>query len=225
MKRFDLIIFDLDGTLVDTAPDVYLSINLALAQMQLPAISEAQAKSAIGPGPEHFARIVLGENNTERLASFYELFRPIYYEKCVDSSRPFSGIPELLAQLDGHKMAVASNKRLSFNQRILKELELASYFELVVDPEVVGKSKPAPEMIEYVLKHFGVPAERALMVGDTDNDLLAARAAGVKSCGIGWGYAPLQELLSLNPDYHIERPLELLGIVGQNGRLTRQQPH
>jgi len=221
MKRFDLIIFDLDGTLVDTAPDVHRSINLALAQMQLPAISEAQAKSAIGPGPEHFARIVLGENNTERLASFYELFRPIYYEKCVENSRPFPGIPELLAELNGQKMAIASNKRLSFNQRILDELRLAPYFQVLVDPEIAGKSKPAPEMLEYVLRHCEVSAERALMVGDTDNDLLAARAADVKSCAIGWGYAPLEELLPLKPDFHIERPYQLLGIVEQNGKLLR----
>jgi phosphoglycolate phosphatase len=215
MDRIELIIFDLDGTLLDTLPDVHQCINLALANMNLPPISEKQAKIAIGPGPEHFARIALGESNKNLLEKFFQIFRPIYHEKCFERTRPFPGISELLINLYGYRLAVASNKRLSFTARILHGLNLESHFSLIVDPELAGEAKPSPKMVDYVLKHLKTMPGHALLVGDTENDLLAAKAAGVKSCAVGWGYSELHSLASHNPDYSINTPSELLNILEQ----------
>jgi 2-phosphoglycolate phosphatase len=207
------ILFDLDGTLVHTAPDVYIAINYAREKLGLTPLPLEQALKAIGPGADRFAFTVLGEQHAHLLDEYLAIFRPYYLEICAERSRPFPGITELLTALENYRLAVVTNKRLQQSKTLLKALDLVKYFDLLVGPELVSRIKPAPDMIHYALDQFGLPPDQVLMVGDTDNDLLAAKAAGVPTCAVSWGYADTNFLKSLQPDHFIDQAHELLPIL------------
>jgi len=210
--EFDLIIFDLDGTLLDTVPDVHSSINITLKTMGLPLVTMAQAKKAIGPSRDIFARIILGEDNLSRTEEFFRIFRPTYEKNCYQKTRPFAGIMEVLEELKNIKLAVASNKMLSMTKIILQELELEHHFDIIVGPELVQHPKPAADMIDYSLQRLRVAYDRAILLGDTDNDILAARAAGVQSCFAGWGYAATKDALKRDSNFYAQTPGDFLTI-------------
>jgi len=212
MDRLDLIIFDLDGTLLDTAPDVLTCANRALEQLNLPLLDLRTIKKAIGPGTDNFIRFTLGDQQ-HLVEEFYRLFRECYREKCVDETRPYPGIVELLNRLDRVKLAIATNKPLVYTEHILERLDLTRHFDLVAGPELVKNVKPHPEMIFYTLQKLNVKPQHTILVGDTDNDILSARAAGIVSCAVGWGYMPLSDLKKLQPQYVVESPEELLSLL------------
>lgn len=217
IRSLRALLFDLDGTLVHTAPDVHAAINYARGQLGMPPISFEQALKAIGPGADRFVYTVLGEENAHLLDEYLAIFRPYYLKTCAQNSRPFPGIVALLDCLEGYPLAVVTNKRLEQSMALLKTIELDRYFRLFVGPELVTRIKPAPDMIHYALAQFGIPPDQALMIGDTDNDLLASKAAGVPCCAVGWGYADPQFLKSLQPDYFIDTPGDLLHILAVSG--------
>lgn len=215
-KQYKLVLFDLDGTLLHSAPDVHLCINLALEKMHLTPIQYEQSIKAIGPGADSFSHIVLSPSQNHRLEEFLNIFQPIYREKCLDRTEPFDGIRELLDSLTNINLAVITNKSLITTNIILDGLKLLPFFKLVVGPESVKRIKPAPDMVEYSLLYFQIDSSEALVVGDTDNDIFAARSASVDVCAVGWGYADHLYLKSLEPEFFINKPLELLNIVYNN---------
>lgn len=210
---FKLIIFDLDGTLVDTLPDIHNCVLMTLKKMGLPPVPLETTKRAIGPNHETFARIVMGGGEEKEIIEFFRIFRPIYMEKNAEQTRPFPGMTELLDSLGGYDMAVASNKVLAQTQSILEKLNLIDRFKLVVGPELVSQPKPAPDMIDFCADHFGIDSSQILVVGDTDNDIEAAQRAGAKSCFARWGYAINETELETKADFSISHPLELLKLV------------
>jgi phosphoglycolate phosphatase len=194
---------------------VLSAANKALGQMRLPLLTSAQIKKAIGPNSEVFAAVALGEHNLQRTEEFFQIYRAWYLEHCADRTAPFAGIMEMLENLRSLKLAVASNKPLIFVQKILALLGVDTLFELSAAPEVAGKPKPDPAMIHYILDRLNTEPEEALVVGDTDNDILAARRASVAVCAAGWGYAEEEKILALGPDFYIRHPSELAKLVRQ----------
>lgn len=217
-KAFTTIVFDLDGTLLDTAPDVHYCSNQALRAMGLPEITLTQARASIGPGPDNFARVTLGEHNMHRFGEFITRFRELYAEHCLVYTRPFPGVIDLLRKLAGYRLAIATNKPGPYTRRILEGLNLAQYFQAVICPEEVEHLKPHPEMILTAIQRTGGSAETTLVVGDTDNDIYAARAAGVTACAVLWGYGPRAVLEALMPDFVASSPEELLAVLNGSAR-------
>ena len=215
MHAIDLVIFDLDGTLVDTQKDVFISLNLALEQINLPLISLETAKKAIGPGPDEFLRYVIGESNLHRGEDFRNAFRPIYSERCADHAALFDGISALLSELKkaGIKLAVATNKARSGTDPILRVLEIEHFFDIIMTRDEVENPKPKPDMLLAACERLEIETNRALMLGDTDNDILAAEAAGVKSCLALWGYFHQMDELKKIADFAVEHPLHVLEFV------------
>ncbi len=213
MTAFDLIIFDLDGTLYDTAPDVHNCVNLALSEMGLPPVSLQQTMQAIGPGPGMFSKIILGAEHLHRYDEYIQIFRPIYHQKCLDKTRPFPGIVELLNKLENTIKVVATNKPTTGSTLILKGSNLYDFFDLVIGPDCVEHAKPAPDMVYHACAKFNVPPERTILIGDTDNDILAANAAGCYSCLAGWGYSAEKEHLQQISDFYAAQPLDVLKIL------------
>lgn len=212
-NELKLLIFDLDGTLLDTVPDVHSSVNNALKTMELPAATLAQTQRATGPSREIFAEIILSKANMHRIEEFFQIFRPVYKKNCYRKTKPFPGIIDVLKELKGLKLAVASNKSLAITIKILKKLEMTKYFDLIVGPELVKHPKPAPDMITFSLQQFKIPPDRALVIGDTDNDILAAGAADVKSCFAGWGYSMEREMLKQKSDFYIKEPADIFSVI------------
>jgi len=213
MNKFDHIIFDLDGTLCDSIPDIHTSINFSLAQMNLPAVSEHQVRKAVGPGPDVFSRIILGEDNLTRFDEFRDIFRPHYIDSCTNESKPFDGIVALLDQLTEYKLSVATNKGRTVTHMMLKDLGLLPYFDFIATRDCVEKPKPEPDMIFHICSELNVSPERSLFIGDTDNDILAASRAGVFSCVALWGYSNHFDELTKIADFTAASPKECLNII------------
>ncbi len=213
---FRTLIFDLDGTLVDTVQDVHFCINQARAQMGLPPLTLKQARESIGPGPNKFVEIVLPPEKQDKLDDFIRIFRGFYIDHLSDHSRPFPGVEQVLTELQkrGFILVVATNKPRRYTEKLLRDMGLWSYFPTIFTPEDVSNRKPEPDIVFKALDVTRTQPEEALFVGDTDNDILAGQAAGVRTCGVTYGYGSREMLRQLNPDFLIDRPEELLDIVG-----------
>jgi len=213
--EFELLIFDLDGTLVDTARDVHFCINETRADMNLPPLTLEEARKSIGPGPNTFVDLVLPSDQKHRLDEFIKKFRACYIDHLTDHSRPYAGIVELLAELQkqGIPLAVATNKPRRYTEKLLRDLDLLRFFSGIFTPDDVASRKPDPEMIVKVLEDMNASAENSLLIGDTDNDILAGKEAGVWTCAVTYGYGPQEVLRNLQPDFMIDRPEDVLEII------------
>jgi phosphoglycolate phosphatase len=215
-RLFDTLIFDLDGTLIDSAPDVHFSVNCALKEMGAPTISRKEIRRAIGPGQDGFLKVVFPDGKKADVNRFISIFRTTYWEHCLDRTELFPGIRTVLSALKDKQFAIASNKPKAFVEKIAAGLNILNRFRCVVGPEDVKHVKPDPEMIVKVLKLCGCGPDRALLIGDTDKDMMAGRAAGVSVCGVRYGYGGIQELKMQEPDFLIDRAEELMDIVGNH---------
>jgi phosphoglycolate phosphatase len=214
MTQFDLVIFDLDGTLVDTLPDVHASINKTLVQLDLPQVQVEQTMRAIGPGPEEFIKFILSSENLHRAPDFYEAFRKIYGRHSSDTSELFAGMPTLLKQLKkgNVRLALATNKSRPDTEPLIAKFRLDQLFDIILTRDDVQNPKPAPDMLLKACRLLNVSPQRTLMLGDTDNDILAAQKADILSCLALWGYSDFCDL-HLLADYTAENAKAVLTII------------
>lgn len=208
MKR--LVIFDLDGTLLNTIADLANSTNHALKQLGYPTHEPEEYNFMVGNGINKLFERALpeGEKTEENVLRVRREFIPYYDQHNADESRPYPGIPELLETLQakGIQLAVASNKYQAATEKLI-----AHYFPNIKFIAVFGQRdgvnvKPDPAIVEDILRISGTPKKEVLYVGDSGVDMQTARNAGVTACGVTWGFRPLAELESCNPRYIIEVP-------------------
>jgi phosphoglycolate phosphatase len=200
------IVFDLDGTLVDTAPDLTNALNDALTRRGYAVISQETIRSAVGFGArvmieEALRRAGAEEDIDEMLADFL-----IHYEANIAAeSRPFPGAVASLQTLAaaGAKLAVCTNKREHLTRKLLQALGLQHYFRSVAGRDTFTVSKPDPGHLTGAIALAGGEPSRAIMVGDSDVDIATAKSAGVPSILVSFGYAP-QGLDRLAPDAVID---------------------
>src|SRR5262245_35398977 len=190
------IVFDLDGTLVDTAPHLTAATNHALSLKGLAPLTVAELHPFIGHGSFvmieaglRFRGVSLGRDEIERL---HEHFLAFYADNIAVGSRPFEGIPELLDRLLGLgvRLAVCPNKLEALSRPLLQALGLATRFGAIAGGDTLTVCKPAPGQLTGVIEMAGGRPERAVMVGDSEVDFAAARAAGVPAIGVTFGYTP-----------------------------------
>jgi len=230
-RAYDVLIFDLDGTLCDTAPDISRCLNRAMRDFDLPPVPHERVLRAIGPGGKAFYRAILPSEDYMPIAErVVERYRAYYTESNTLLTRPFPRVVEMLEDLRtlGVCMAVASNKPQEQTQQIVNALGLSPYFFEVFGPESVEHPKPAPDMLRLAMERASqlsgspIRPERTLIVGDTDNDLDAGRAAGVTTAFAAWGYMPQSEINPDSVDWVIHSPAELVEIVERDeNRLTQ----
>jgi len=208
--RFELVLFDLDGTLVDTAPDIADALNRVLELRKLPAMPEAWVRSRIGHGSRQLlaqswaeaTRLVSGDEAPAPLAELVEEFGRHYVDCCGRRGRIFPGARTALAQLRraAVKLALLTNKERRFAQLVLDAHGLAGDFDLEICGDTLAAKKPDPLPVRHALRHFGVPAARALLVGDSDIDVRTGRAAGIAVWGVSYGYGSGPALERAGPD-------------------------
>jgi phosphoglycolate phosphatase len=207
------IVFDLDGTLADTAADILFALNGALDELGFPAVSMEQALPGIGPGTEVLCQLALPDGEVHRADDFLAVYRAHYLTRPVAETALYPGVMQLLDQLGAYRLAVASNKLVTVTDQVLDGLGIHDYFACVVGPEDVERPKPDGEMLELAMTRLGVEPARTLMVGDSKNDFMAARSAGIRCCAVTYGYGSAMELASFEPDVTITSPLELLAVL------------
>ncbi len=215
MKK--LVIFDLDGTLLNTIADLAQSTNHALRTLGYPTHEEAAYNFMVGNGIDKLFERALpeGEKSKENVLRVRKEFVPYYDAHNADKSRPYPGIPELLEQLQaqGLQLAVASNKYQAATRKLV-----ARYFPEIRFAAVFGQReginvKPDPAIVEEILSITGVSKQDVLYVGDSGVDMQTAINAGVASCGVAWGFRPRTELEGFNPDYIVEKAEEIADIA------------
>lgn len=190
-----LVIIDLDGTLIDSAPDLTASANAMLEELGMPTCDRATAATYIGNGISRFVkRVLTGEMDGEPDAALYERAYPImlghYRQRLSRESRPYPGAREALGQLSlaGFDLACLTNKADAFTRPLLKDLGLADYFKLIVSGDTLPRRKPDPLPVRHACEFFGVTPEQGVLIGDSASDAEAARAAGMPVICVTYGY-------------------------------------
>ena len=216
MKKYRVkgLIFDLDGTLVDSYTPIAESLNHVLQSLGIPALSKRRVKRMVGHGLEELIRTTAGEKHVRLgVKRFREKYRTIYLEKTT----LLSGVRTTLRRLHAGaiSMAIATNKPAYFSEEIIGHLGLGRYFPVVVGPEKVNNPKPHPEMVETILARLGLRRDEVLYVGDMVIDIETARRAGVRVCVVTGGSSSRKELGAANPDFLIESFSKLAQILQQ----------
>ena len=177
MKEYDTYIFDLDGTLLCTLEDLAASTNYALRKNGMPEHSIDEIRMFVGNGVKKLMQRAIpnGENNS-KFEQTYALFRQHYLEHNLDTTHPYEGIPELLAELKrrGKHLAIVSNKFYTATQELARHF-FPDTIEVAIGERETIKKKPAPDTVIEALKQLGVTAERAVYIGDSDVDIMTAK--------------------------------------------------
>ncbi|HZS47767.1 MAG TPA: HAD family hydrolase [Blastocatellia bacterium] len=196
----DLLIFDLDGTLIDSKNDIAVATNLMLKDLGFNEVPLQTVVSFIGEGVrrlvERAVRYSSGKTdlNEPEVESAMVTFRRHYAEHLVDSTVLYPHVAETLEVLKPKKKAILTNKPFEFSDRILRMLSIRKQFLVVLGGDSLPVRKPAPEPIWHLLNHFQVAADRAVMIGDSRTDIDCGRAAGIATCGVSYGFRPRTEL-------------------------------
>lgn len=205
----ELIIFDLDGTLVDSRRDLAAALNHARSHFGLPPLEVERVARLVGDGVRVLLERGFATVDPNVVEAALRLFLPWYEEHCLDQTTLYPGVREGLAELADRKLAVVTNKPERFSRKILSGLDVAGCFAHVIGGDSGPARKPDPAGIRAVLERTGVSAERALVVGDSLHDLRAARAAGVRAAAVTYGFGDEAELRAAQPDFVFARFGEL----------------
>ena len=215
-KPYAAYLFDLDGTLIDTAPDIMEALNHALATDNLGPVSEELTRHWIGHGGRAMIKqaLLAAERNADDAAvdDLLEPFMDFYHEHCAERSAPY---PAVLATLDalkgmGAALAVVTNKATRFTGAVLEGLNMSHYFDAVVCGDTTDHPKPHRAPVDHCLAQLDATADRALFVGDSETDVGAAKAAGVRVVCMRDGYNHGIDVATLKPDGVIDTFAELL---------------
>lgn len=213
-----LVMFDLDGTLVDSAADIAVALNRALADLALPGVSDAQVRTWVGRGASRLVHCALEHQRqpVDRFEKLHEAllarFMARYQEDVSARSTVYPGGRELLAacRAAGIALACVTNKPYAPARALLADLDLLEPFDLLLGGDSLPSKKPHPAPLQHCLRHFGVAPAEALMVGDSRNDVEAARAAGVPCVALPWGYNHGEPIEAARPDWLLESLADLL---------------
>ena len=211
------MIFDLDGTLIDSRLDLIYSVNAMLRHFNRPELPGDVVASYVGDGAPMLVRRALGDPEEKFFKQGLDFFLTYYREHKLDYTHVYPGIPEALKQIRSsgaqRKMAVLSNKPVNPSRAIVETLDLADFFVNVYGGNSFSTKKPDPQGVHVLLKETSTPPGKAMMIGDSSIDILAGRNAGIATCGVTYGFAP-HTLCEVPPDVTVDDPRELAELFG-----------
>jgi len=214
----ELVIFDLDGTLIDSSRDLANSVNATRAHLHLPPLENETVYSYVGNGAPVLIRRALGPDYTDdEVQDALLYFLGYYRDHMLDHTVLYPGVREILDRLReaAVRMAVLTNKPVRFSQAIIDGLGLHDHFRRVYGGNSFDQKKPHPVGIETLMTECGAARDETLMVGDSSVDVQTARNAQVKVCGVTWGFQP-ETFAECPPDFLIHRPEELaVRVIGR----------
>ncbi len=212
---FDLAIFDLDGTVVDSLPDIAAALNRTLQGAGREPLSQAQVRSYVGDGAARLVQRALPDGfSADALARMIADFRIQYAAGLCVETRPYPGIEPMLERFaSAMPLAIFTNKPSDLARPLLQQLQLDRYFAHVIGDGDGYQRKPAPDAGRWLLEQHGGDAGRALVVGDGVPDMRFAHALGARAAAVSWGYSARERLAAENPTWTVDRPSELVDIV------------
>ena len=220
MKRYELILFDLDGTLVETAPEICDAVNDTLQHFGLASVTQGQVNDWIGHGTlelliQALAFVQAQDDKTVRasahLPEMAAIFKSHYRTRCGTRSRPYPHVMETLHQLqaNGIRLGVVTNKEGAYTQTVLDAHGLTALFDCVISGDSLPTKKPQPDVVLHCLAHFQIGKDKTLFVGDSSIDVATARNAGIDIWAVPYGYNMGAAIADSSPDRVIAdfRPL------------------
>jgi phosphoglycolate phosphatase len=199
-EKMKLIIFDLDGTLLDAKADITDSINRTLAIYSLRPLSRELVWSYLGDGAAYLVNRCFGYYEKDVPPGAAELFVKDYENHCLDNSILYPGIKSLLKNLGGFQKAVLTNKTHEIALKVLEGMEIRELFDFIIGGRAKIKKKPDPQGILLILETLKIKADEAVIIGDTVVDMNAGMHAGIKRIAVTWGVHPREILLQSKPD-------------------------
>lgn len=206
-----LLIFDLDGTLTDTAQDIADAINYALKPFGQKIYSVEETKAMVGSGISKLLESLIPVTDHASKEMVTNRFLEYYSEHLFDNTKAYPHVKETLSQLTPYKKAVVSNKREGFSKSILDRLGLLNFMDIVFGSDSVPEKKPSPVPIFNLLEKFGVSQKETVIIGDSNYDIAAGKAAGIRTIAVTYGFRKRETLE--DADFIIDSFDELLDIL------------
>ena len=224
LNQPEMVLLDLDGTLVDTVPDLTYCLDNMLRELSLPEAGEAKVRKWVGNGIERLVKrglsndFVPNDFDEEPEQSLFKkplpMFIDCYRENTCKHSQLYAGVREGLEYLTSNdfKLGCVTNKLSQFTNTILETLKIRNAFGIVISGDTLSKKKPDPFPLLYAAEYFGTSPSRSLMVGDSANDVRAARAAGFQVLCVSYGYNLGQDIRLARPDHVVDSLADLVNI-------------
>ncbi len=218
MRKYKMLIFDMDGTILYTLEDLKNTTNYALTQHGFPERTLEEVRRFVGNGIHKLIEraVPTGTSDTD-IEAVFATFEIYYQDHCMDTTRPYDGINELLTKLraQGYMTAVVSNK-VNFAVQDLVQDFFAGQFDIAIGEREGVRKKPAPDSVYEVLKEFDLSKDEVIYIGDSDVDYATAQNAGVDCILVEWGFRDRAFLESLGATVFAKKPEDILDIVGLN---------
>jgi len=222
-----MILIDVDGTLVDSVPDLVYCVDEMMKQLGMPERGEAAVRTWVGNGVERLTRRALinqldGEPDDALFQKAYPIFLELYAENTSKRSKLYPGVREGLDYLKsaGYKLGCVTNKDSQFTLPLLKDMGVHDEFEIIICGDTLAEKKPHPMPLLHAAEFFGVKPENAMMLGDSVSDVKAARAAGFQIVCMSYGYNHGVDIRDANPDAVIDSMAQLQGLL-ESGKLDQ----
>ncbi len=212
----DAIVFDLDGTLVDSREDLANSVQVAFRSLGLPVPDRDRVIASVGHGARHLVKILLPEHDADEafLDRVVAAFRAHYLEHLLDHTTPFEGLREVVADLGARvPLAVLTNKPGEMARRIIEGLSWSESFRFVLGPDDVEALKPDPRGLLTLLERLEARPAQTIYVGDMPVDVEVAKAAGTRSVAVTWGLAAREDILAARPDQLLDEVEGLRSLI------------
>lgn len=212
MKEFETYVFDLDGTLLETLKDLAASTNYALRTHNMPEHSIEDVRMFVGNGVKKLMeRAIPNGIENPQFEDVYATFRQHYLEHNLDTTKPYEGIPELLAELKarGKKLAIVSNKFYAATQELARHF-FPDTIEVAIGERENIKKKPAPDTVIEALRQLGASRETAVYIGDSDVDIMTAKNCNMPCVSVLWGFRDKEFLMEHGATFFVEKPCQLL---------------
>ena len=211
-KNIELIMFDLDGTLVDSLKDIANAGNFTLENFGLMKKSEQEIISYVGEGREHLVKKMLGDKQTF-LKEAIPVFGEYYKKHSMDNSILYPNVKKVLEYFKDKKKAVISNKNHEEVISILKELAIYDCFDNIMGVNEVEHKKPSAFPLNKIMQRLHINKEKSIMVGDMDIDILAGKNAGILTCAVTYGVSKKEDIIRAEPDFIIDDIGKLRDII------------
>lgn len=215
MRKYDLVIFDLDGTILDTLEDLTDSLNVVLDQYRYPQRTLSEVRGFVGNGIRLLIRRALPEEASEHTVDLlHQNFIQYYQKHCMEKTKPYEGIPELLRDLreQGYRTAVISNKA-DPAVKILCDRYFEGLFDLVAGERPGIPRKPAPDSVHDILDSLQVNKDQAVYIGDSDVDIATSRNAGLDHIIVTWGFKDRDFLQEMGAECLVSSPGEIRDLI------------
>lgn len=216
LKKPEMVLIDVDGTLVDSVPDLAYCVDEMMKALDLPVHGEARVRNWVGNGVERLVRRALvgqleGEPDEALFQRAYPVFLELYAENTSKRSALYPGVAEGVAWLkaQGYRLGCVTNKAAQFTLPLLRDLGVHDHFEIIISGDTLPQKKPDPAPLLHAARFFGVEPEQALMIGDSVSDVKAARAAGFQIVCMSYGYNHGADIRDFHPDAVIDSMVEI----------------